>query len=200
MTEFQHFIKLFLSEAGAGLNHKVTVTDWFSFLDQAASQRDRAKGNKYKSASVGQPRSAQEALTCFQGNFSNSATAKSLQAAVPLSVTQLRVGVSLLCLHLIQQFAEHISACEVSMTSTVSPLGFCSCFRLPPRQYLEAGGAHGDGGVGQQGAVELPAQRPRPALDQHIPAAQGEQHSSGHHHGHELRASLLQGKRAGHCC
>lgn len=124
MTEFQHFKKSFLSEAGAGLNHQVTVTDWFSLLDQAASQRDREKENKYKPASVGQPRFAWEALTCCQGDFSNAATAKSSKAAVPLSSTQLRVGVSLHCLYLIQEFAQYISEYEVSMISIVSPIRF----------------------------------------------------------------------------
>lgn len=64
------------------------------------------------------------------------------------------------------------------------------------QQYLEAGGAHGDGGVGQQRAVVLPAQRARPALHQHGAAAHGAQHGAAHHHRHELRASLLQGQRA----
>lgn len=164
-------------------------------LDQASSQRDRAKGNKYKSASLGHPRIVREALTCCQGNFSNSAWAKSSKAAVPLSITQLRAGVSPCCLCLTQEFAEYILEYDVSMSSKCPPSGSGqgSLFIFPPpmRRYLEAGGADGDGGVRQQGAVVLPPQRPRPALDQHIPAAHGAQHGAAHHHGHELRAPLL---------
>ena len=67
-------------------------------------------------------------------------------------------------------------------------------------RYLEAGGAHGDGGVGQQGAEVLPLQGRWPALDEDVPPAHGAQHGAAHHHGHELRATLLQagqGERMG---
>lgn len=60
----------------------------------------------------------------LSGNFSNAATAKSLKAAILLSSTQLRVGVSLHCLYLIQEFAQYISEYEVSMISIVSPIRF----------------------------------------------------------------------------
>lgn len=116
MIEFQHLKKLFLSKGldpfgpFRSRSEPQGNSHWLvSLLDQAASQRDRAKGNEYTSASVGQPRYAQEALTCCQGNFWNSALAKSCKAAVPLPVTQLRAGVSLLGLYLLQEFAEHMS-------------------------------------------------------------------------------------------
>lgn len=63
--------------------------------------------------------------------------------------------------------------------------------------YLEAGGAHGDGGVGQERAEVLPLQGRRPALDEDVATAHGAQHRPAHHDRHELRAALLQGGRAG---
>lgn len=52
--------------------------------------------------------------------------------------------------------------------------------------YLEAGGAHGDGGVRQERAEVLPLQGRGPALDEDVPTAHGAQHRPAHHHGHEL--------------
>lgn len=127
------------------------------------------------------------------------AMAKSAKAAP--CIAQLRAGLSLLRLCLTQEFAEYILEYEVSTISRVSSLRLWTGLsvdvsELCMRQYLEAGRAHGDGGVGQQRAVELPAQRARPALHQHVPAAHGAQHSAAHHHGHELGASLLHHTRS----
>lgn len=57
--------------------------------------------------------------------------AKPSKAAVPLSITQLGVGLSPLCLHPIQDFAEYTLEYEVSMASTVSPPPFV-CFHPSP--------------------------------------------------------------------
>lgn len=43
-------------------------------------------------------------------------------------------------------------------------------------QYLEAGGAHGDGGIRQERAEVLPLQGRGPALDEDVPSAHGAQH------------------------
>lgn len=63
--------------------------------------------------------------------------------------------------------------------------------------YLEAGGAHGDGGVGEERAEVLPLQGAGPALDEDVPTAHGAQHRTARHHRHELRAALLHGRWAG---
>lgn len=57
--------------------------------------------------------------------------------------------------------------------------------------HLEAGGAHGDAHVGQQRAEVFPLERPRPALDEHVPPAHGAQHRAADFDGDELGSPLL---------
>lgn len=57
--------------------------------------------------------------------------------------------------------------------------------------YLEAGGAHCDAHIGQQGAEVFPFERPGPAFDQDVPPAHGAQHQATHLHRDKGRAPLL---------
>lgn len=59
--------------------------------------------------------------------------------------------------------------------------------------YLEAGGAHGDAHIRQQGAEVFPFERPGPAFDQDIPPAHGAQHRATHLDRDKVRAPLLFG-------
>lgn len=64
--------------------------------------------------------------------------------------------------------------------------------------YLEAGGAHGDAHIRQQGAEVFPFERPGPAFYQDVPPAHGAQHRATHLDGDKGRASLLFGHTHGH--
>lgn len=64
--------------------------------------------------------------------------------------------------------------------------------------YLEAGGAHGDAHIGQQGAEVFPFERPGPAFDQDVPPAHGTQHRATHLDGDKVRAALLFGNTDEH--
>lgn len=59
--------------------------------------------------------------------------------------------------------------------------------------YLEAGGAHGDAHIRQQGAEVFPFERPGPAFDQDVPPAHGAQHRATHLDGDKGGAPLLLG-------
>ena len=59
--------------------------------------------------------------------------------------------------------------------------------------YLEAGGAHGDAHIRQQGAEVFPFERPGPAFDQDVPSAHGAQHGAAHLDGDKGGAPLLFG-------
>ena len=59
--------------------------------------------------------------------------------------------------------------------------------------YLEAGGAHGDAHIRQQGAEVFPFERPGPTFDQDVPPAHGAQHRATHLDRDKVRAPLLFG-------
>lgn len=59
-------------------------------------------------------------------------------------------------------------------------------------EHLEAGGAHGDAHIRQQGAEVFPFERPGPAFDQDVPPAHGAQHRATHLDRDKVRAPLLK--------
>ena len=59
--------------------------------------------------------------------------------------------------------------------------------------YLEAGGAHRDAHIRQQGAEGFPFEWPGPTFDQDVPPAHGAQHQATHLDRDKVRAPLLLG-------
>ena len=74
---------------------------------------------------------------------------------------------------------------------------YCKNYKI---LHLEAGGAHGDAHIWQQGAEVFPLERPGPAFDQDVPPAHGAQRRATHLDGDKVGAPLLLGHTETHPC